>query len=201
MVLKHLCREGQASREAILRLCCSRCRAAFRECCSSADSKCVCREIGHRAWRRAIMGSIMGHPSSYDPDIASEICTLISTTTQSLAAICASSKRYPTDRTYYRWLLAHDDLRQLYARARESQMELMAAQILEIADDSSQDTIETPKGARINREWVERTRLRVDTRKWLMSKLAPRKYGERITHAGDSDQPLEVVVRRIGPSE
>jgi hypothetical protein len=32
-----------------------------------------------------------------------------------------------------------------------------------------------------------------------MSKLAPKKYGDKITHAGDSDQPLEVVVRRIGP--
>ena len=47
--------------------------------------------------------------------------------------------------------------------------------------------------------WANWQRTRIDAKKWLAGKRNPKKYGDKITHAGDSDQPLEVVVRRIGP--
>jgi hypothetical protein len=60
-------------------------------------------------------------------------------------------------------------------------MEAMAADILEIADETGRDTKfvgenDTPVP---DNEWISRSKLRVDTRKWLMSKLAPKKYGEK----------------------
>lgn len=85
----------------------------------------------------------------------------------------------------------------MYARAREQQMEAMAEETLDIADETNRDTIikkgkdgseyEAPDA-----EWIARSKLRVDTRKWLMSKLAPKKYGDKITNelTGPNGQPL-----------
>jgi hypothetical protein len=61
-----------------------------------------------------------------------------------------------------------------YGTARQLQTELMAEEILEIADDVTRDTILTEQGPRLNAEGIARSKLRVDARKWLMSKLAPK---------------------------
>lgn len=78
----------------------------------------------------------------------------------------------PCAATILRWLGDNMEFRDLYARVRELQTEAMAHEILEIADDVSGD--------------VQRDRTRIDARKWLMSKLLPKKYGERaeIEHSG-----------------
>lgn len=73
----------------------------------------------------------------------------------------------------------------MYARAKEKQAEVLAEEILEIADDKQFDTIikKRKNGSEYeaeNHEWINRCRLRVDTRKWLLAKLAPRRYGDRI---------------------
>ncbi|MRT15312.1 hypothetical protein GJV07_24145 [Enterobacteriaceae bacterium RIT711] len=72
---------------------------------------------------------------------------------------------------------------QQYARAREVQAEILAEEIIEIADDSSGDVIVDEDGhEQTNHERVARSRLRVDARKWYASKLAPKRYGDRIQH-------------------
>ena len=65
-----------------------------------------------------------------------------------------------------------------YARAMETRMEGLADEILEIADDKSSDPV--------------RDRLRIDSRKWVMSKIAPKRWGDRTIHMGDPDAPLVV---------
>ena len=74
----------------------------------------------------------------------------------------------------------------------------MAEEILDISDDDSEDTIfieadeESGKSAKAvkNKEFIERARLRVDSRKWLLSKLLPKTYGDRTILAGDPENPL-----------
>jgi hypothetical protein len=86
-----------------------------------------------------------------------------------------------------RWLAdeAKQEFRLHYAHAREAQADLLAAEILAIADDSSGDIITDKDGnTRLDREFVARARLRVDSRKWLAGKLAPKKYGVKIKQAG-----------------
>lgn len=62
----------------------------------------------------------------------------------------------------------------------------MAEDILEIADNSSQDEIETPDGRIVvNNEFIQRSRLRVDTRKWLMAKMKPKVYGDKYDVTSD----------------
>ena len=144
-----------------------------------------------------IMGT--GRSSEYTPEKATFICLRIASG-ESLRKITADPDM-PCQATVFNWLSREKSFLEQYMRAREAQMEVMAQEIIDIADDSSRDTIVTEDGSKPDAEWINRSRLRVDTRKWLMSKLAPKKYGDKITHAGDSDQPLEVVVRRIGPKE
>lgn len=81
------------------------------------------------------------------------------------------------------WLRDDEVFRAQYARAREAQADHFFDEMVEIADDSRNDFIEkeTAKGAvvSLNAEAVSRARLRVETRKWLVARLAPKKYGER----------------------
>ena len=66
-----------------------------------------------------------------------------------------------------------------YARARETGYRLLADQIIEISDDGSGDVIDTEHGPKANPEFAARSRLRVDSRKWMLSKMLPKIYGEK----------------------
>lgn len=125
-----------------------------------------------------------GRPSSYDPEIAADICSQISTSRLRLRSICDADERFPDVNTFYRWMGSHPELRELYARAKDDQLDLIEDEILEIADDSTNDFIEIQrkKGVDIifDKEAVMRSNLRIESRKWLMGKLRPKKYGDRI---------------------
>ena len=125
-----------------------------------------------------------GRPSEYDPTIASDICHIISTTKDGLKTICDSDDRFPDSNTFYRWLVNNQELRDLYAHAKEDQLQLIEDEMLAIADDSSNDYMLTKRGMVVDKEAVQRSNLRIETRKWLMAKLKPRKYGERASVAG-----------------
>lgn len=102
---------------------------------------------------------------------------------QSLRSICKDAA-LPSIDTVMRWLRDDDALQVQYARAKELGMESLADDILEIADNARNDWMERngsdDPGWIANQEQVQRSRLRIDSRKWLMSKLAPRRYGERL---------------------
>ncbi len=86
-----------------------------------------------------------------------------------------------------------------YARAKDSMIEAMSDDMLAIADARETDVMVTEDGQRvIDNEAVQRARLRVDSRKWLLSKLAPKRYGDRLELAGDADAPLHL---HITPNE
>ena len=83
------------------------------------------------------------------------------------------------------WLRKNSAFRDLYTQAREILVEHWGDEMLEISDDGTTDFI-TKMGRNgteyeaVDQEHIQRSRLRVDTRKWLMSKLAPRKYGDHV---------------------
>ncbi len=97
--------------------------------------------------------------------------------------------------SFIRWTTEDAELAESYTRARETLIERMAAETLAIADApvGSTEHGTTDSGA------VQKQRLQVDTRKWLLSKLAPKKYGDKVTLAGDEENPLRVqkVVRQV----
>ena len=122
---------------------------------------------------------------------------------KSLRKVCKEAGIETT--TFLDWVRKDDSFALQYARAKEIAAELMADEILEIADDTSQDELfveqEDASGKSAKRvqnsEFINRSRLRVDSRKWLLSKLLPKKYGDKLELSGDKDSPLTVVVRRF----
>jgi hypothetical protein len=80
----------------------------------------------------------------------------------------------------------------------------MAEEILEIADDGTNDTYKDDNGnERTDQEVIGRSRLRVDARKWLLAKMLPKKYGDKIQQevSGPDGEPLVVEIRRYGPDK
>ena len=82
-----------------------------------------------------------------------------------------------------------------YARAREIGYQLLADDIIDISDDSKGDVWTDDDGNdRTDAERVARSKLRVDSRKWMLSKMLPKVYGDKLdlTHAGDAENPVRL---------
>lgn len=90
--------------------------------------------------------------------------------------------------TFVGWTVADPELGKMYAAAREALLERLAADTLRIADApvGSTDSGATDSGA------VQKQRLQVDTRKWMLAKLAPKKWGDKLELSGDEKNPLQV---------
>jgi hypothetical protein len=90
----------------------------------------------------------------------------------------------PAIGTFFRWLQEKPEFKERYARAKEEGCDALFEELMEIADDGKNDWMETNDpdnpGYRFNGEHYQRSRLRVDTRKWALSKLKPKRYGERM---------------------
>lgn len=86
------------------------------------------------------------------------------------------------------WLRDDPEMATEYARAREDLIERIANEIIEISD---QDVEVSPEG---KKDWaaIQKHKLQVDTRRWLLSKLAPKRYGEKLEISGDQDAPLKI---------
>ena len=131
-----------------------------------------------------------GRPCEYTPEIAATICLRMAEG-ETLRAICRDSDT-PARSTVYQWLSKNPEFADLYTQAREALVEHWADEILDISDDSTTDYI-TKIGRNgheyeaVDQDHIQRSRLRVDSRKWLMSKLMPRKYGDHleVEHTGD----------------
>lgn len=145
----------------------------------------------------------MARPSDYSPEIASSICDLI-IEGHSLRAI-EEMDGMPSKTTILRWVAKHEEFRDQYARACEARTDAHADEILAIADDGSNDWMEKNHGENViwvqNGEAMRRSQLRIDARKWLMSKMAPKKYGEKVTHGGDPANPVRLLVGWLSNSE
>lgn len=132
----------------------------------------------------------VGRPSKFTQAIADKICEAIADG-GSLRTICADSGM-PDKATVLRWL--SDDQHQAfcdqYARAREAQADKYAEEIIEIADNGENDTYVDENGnTRTDQDVIARSRLRVEARKWYASKLAPKKYGDKLAVGGADDLP------------
>lgn len=135
----------------------------------------------------------MGRPSDYSDETAQEICARIMDG-ETLRQICLL-EHMPDKSTVCRWLAAHEGFRDHYARAKEAQADMMAEELLDIADDGRNDWVEREtRGGQsyvaLNEEAVARSKLRVEARKWLMGKMKPKKYGDRQTIDHNVTVPL-----------
>jgi len=143
---------------------------------------------------------------AYKPEdkekIFNEICFRISEG-ESLREIFEKSKKkeYPDRVTFYDWLRSDEEKHNRYARAMELRALLFVDEILEISDDKSNDTMIIKKGGNEfeveNKEWVNRSRLRVDSRKWIASKLFPKQFGDRVEDKEKETGDNEIIIRIV----
>lgn len=140
-----------------------------------------------------------GRPTVYSDELAATICTRLAEG-ESLRKICADDTM-PSKATVMCWLFepiedgdSKLEFRTQYDRARQAQAELMADEIVDIADDTSGDvTTHEDGGETVNHDHIARSRLRVDSRKWKVSKLLPKVYGDRLQHTGEGGGPIRVA--------
>ena len=128
----------------------------------------------------------VGRPSTFSADMGNRICDRMETG-ESLRSICRDDN-FPHVGQVIKWLASDSnrEFRLQYAHSRQVGLEVMADDVLNIAD---QNPVLTPDG-KIDNAGVQHQRLRVDTRKWILSKQLPKVYGDRTILAGDADAPL-----------
>ena len=96
--------------------------------------------------------------------------------------------------TFLSWVDQDKDLSEQYARARSDMIDKIADDILKIADE---ELIPTGEG-KVDSAMVQKQRLRVDTRKWLLSKVAHKKYGDKLELTGDETAPVNIqTIERV----
>ena len=140
-----------------------------------------------------------GRPNIYTEELAISICKEIASTSKSLRTIC-KQEGMPCVATVLTWL--RDDKNGFlaqYTRAKEEQADLLVEEMIDISDDGSNDYMTITKGNETyeveNKELTNRSKLRVETRKWIASKLKPKKYGDKLTneHTGKDGGPIQVI--------
>ena len=107
---------------------------------------------------------------------------------QGLSAYKACVKVGIPQGTFNGWLNEDSALAEDYARAREELHEFIAAEIIAIADAP----VPSNEKGGFDPGAIQKQRLQVDARKWLLSKLAPKKWGDKIEVSGDSENPLKI---------
>lgn len=128
----------------------------------------------------------------FNQTVADQICGRMAEG-ETLRQICRDPAM-PARSTVYRWLSRNPSFADQYAQARECLVEHWADEIIDIADDGTTDYV-TKVGRNgteyeaVDQEHIQRSRLRVDTRRWLLSKLNPGQYGDHVEHhhAGEVD--------------
>lgn len=145
-----------------------------------------------------------GRPSSYTKELGKEICYRIALG-EAVKTIC-TDEAMPASSTIYLWLLDEEkkEFSENYMRARNIQAELMFEELLEIADDATNDWMER-RGEQVeDHEVTNRSKLRVETRKWYLSKVLPKKFGDKLdlTSGGEKlPAPIMHVSRNNGDGQ
>ncbi len=131
-----------------------------------------------------------GRPSKYTKKLTQKICERLALG-ESMRSIC-DKKDMPGRRTVLRWLAKHDEFRTLHAEARELQADYHFDEILDIADDATNDFMDRKRADGsiekvLDPEHVQRSKLRIDGRKWTLARMSPKKYGDKVQVGADGD--------------
>lgn len=135
----------------------------------------------------------MGRPTKYTPEMAKQICELRADG-KSLRQVCREVEIHIS--SIYEWRSKHPEFSEQYAQASIQGWESIAEDLLDISDNSTNDWMESNNpdnpGYKYNGDAAARSRLRVDTRKWLLSKMVPKMYGDKVTQDITTDGTIHV---------
>lgn len=147
-----------------------------------------------------------GRPTTYNEEIASIICARMADG-ESLRSVCRDDDM-PALSTVFLWVSKHSEFSEQYKLAMASRADAMFEELFDIADDGQNDWMETfdregdAVGWKLNGEHVQRSRLRIDTRKWALSKMMPKKYGDKVIDENEgNDSEIEIRVVRVSKNK
>ena len=136
-----------------------------------------------------------GRPTSFSEEKARIICDRLADG-ESLRSICRD-EGMPVLQTVYGWMNSRPSFLEQYLRAREEQAETHADIIVDLSDatpetlpvyDKEGNVIEL----KLDSAWVQWMRQRIEARKWVASKLRPKRYGDKVSVGGDAENPVVV---------
>jgi hypothetical protein len=145
----------------------------------------------------------------YTPELAIEICDAIATGPLGLARLCELNKHFPDQSTIFGWIVSKPDFKLLYDEAKKNQIHNLAesiqnaCQIPNLTEEITTEYSVSESGEKVITKTIKikdntsRSRLIVDTQKWLLSKLDPKKYGEKTILSGDVNAPLSLTITKL----
>jgi hypothetical protein len=146
-----------------------------------------------------------GRPTSYNDEAAVFICTQIANGSSLKTALQTPGLEglLPSMATWFRWLEDKNipQLRELYETARKARAGLLVEEIIDIADDATNDYMDQKQADGsfipvVDKEHIQRSRLRVDARKWTASKLL-KEYSDSLVHKTEPGDPLNTLLSSI----
>jgi len=145
------------------------------------------------------MANPVGRPCEYTQEIADKLCAELAQGV-SLRTAC-KAEDMPSCVTVFSWMRKFPEFLKQYEKAKAESADYLVEEMLDIADDGTNDWMEKHSkegeniGWQLNGEHVQRSRLRLDTRKWVASKLKAKKYGEKLELAGDQNNPVAIALQ------
>lgn len=147
---------------------------------------------------------------AYTDEIADKICEGLADG-RSLRSICLDVDM-PSQSMVFRWLAdeRYASFRERYARAREAQADALFDEAIDIADDGSNDWMERRRedgsvDEVVNHEHISRSKLRIETRKWMTGKLRPKVYGDKIdltsSDGSMTPKPTKIIIEAATGAE
>lgn len=139
----------------------------------------------------------VGRPSTYTPELADRVCALLAEGL-SMRRVC-EGEGMPDPSTVFRWIRTNEEFRKQYARAKMESAHAFCEESIDIADDGTNDWMEKQNAEGENIGWIfngeaiQRSKLRVDTRKWYASKLMPKVYGDKLELGGEVGGTFRLV--------
>ena len=124
----------------------------------------------------------MGRPSTYTLERGAEICKRLSGG-QSLTTICLDASQ-PSRQTVYKWIYQQTEFADSYTRAREMYADYVFDGLLDLCDNEE-----------LAPQDVQKAKLQIDTRKWVLARMSPKKYGDRaaLELSGEGGGPITIV--------
>jgi hypothetical protein len=124
-----------------------------------------------------------GRPTIFTETLATKICQRIADG-ESIRGICSAAEM-PGTTTVFRWIASGkcEGFREQYEASVQIRLETLGDALIELADAP----IERNAAGAIDSAAVQMRRLQIETRRWILSKLLPRKYGDRmgLDHQGE----------------
>lgn len=136
----------------------------------------------------------------YSAEITARICAEVAAG-ESVKEVCRQAWA-PNEKTHYRWMAAYPEYRDAITAARATGIERHADEIIAIADGAASALVDDTGKPILHdgqpvlmpsNEATNHARLKIDARKWIMAKLLPKKYGDKVEHEHSGGVTVEVV--------